>query len=349
VTGPSFRPAWWLPGAHLQTTWGQIARSRALVALRRERFDTDDGDELWLDHVDAAPGSPRLLVLHGLEGSSRSVYAQGLIALAAGRGWSATALNFRSCARDPADDRRWIPNLRPRLYHSGETADLDRVVKHLAANGVGGSPLLAVAVSLGGNVLLKWLGENPAQRAIAAAAVLSVPYDLGAGARNLEHAIGRIYVRHFLPSLMAKIAHLSEQFPELRSLLDLEAARRARDFWAFDDAATAPLHGFTNAADYYARSSSIGFAARIATPTLCISALDDPFLPREVLDRFAGTASAAVELCVTRRGGHVGFVGGANPRHPRYWAEEAAIEWLAKHLGHESLCFDSRTALDGRL
>jgi len=330
VSESPFRPAWWLPGAHLQTTWGQFARSRALVAFRRERLATDDGDEIWLDHVDGRAGSPRLLVLHGLEGSSYSVYVQGLLALAAQRGWHATAFNFRSCARDPADYRRWIANARPRLYHSGETGDLSRVVKHLTD----GDPaaLAAVGVSLGGNVLLKWLGENPAQRAIAAAATLSVPYELGAGARHLEHPVGRFYARHFLPSLCAKLLDIVKRFPEVRTRVDLDAALRARDFWAFDDAATAPLHGFADAADYYARSSSIAYAGCITSDTLCISSTDDPFLPAEAVQRFKATASTAVEVRVTARGGHVGFVAGATPRQPRYWAEEAVIGWLAARM-----------------
>jgi predicted alpha/beta-fold hydrolase len=328
-----FRGAWWLPGPHLQTVWGQFTRARSLVPFRREILPAPDGDELVLDHVDGSDdGAPRLLILHGLEGSSYSVYAQGMAALAAAAGARVTVLNFRSCARDPSEVTRWLPNHRPRLYHSGETTDLDHVARTLATREPDVA-LVAVGVSLGGNVLLKWLGEHPEQKIVRAAATISVPYDLDAGARHLTSRLGTIYVRHFLPTLLAKISSLATRFPEVASRVDLERARRARTFHAFDDAATAPLHGFVDAVDYYARSSSLRVLDRIATPTLCISAEDDPFLPREVLRLVAERAPASVELCITRRGGHVGFVGGAHPRRPEYWAERRAVEWLLARAG----------------
>jgi predicted alpha/beta-fold hydrolase len=349
-TREDFRPAWWLPNRHLQTLWGQFTRERSRVAFRREWLETPDGDAVALDHVDPAslaatsqgpaPGAapataaerPRLLVLHGLEGSSFSVYVQGLLALAAARGWEGVALNFRSCAREPGAIDRWLPGRRPRLYHSGETSDLDHVARTLRARAPE-APLLAVGISLGGNVLLKWLGENPGQRVVDAAATVSVPYDLAAGARHLESRLGRMYLRHFLPTLVAKVEDLARRFPDLRDRgLDLAAARAARDFQPFDDAATAPIHGFAGADDYYARSSSIAWVARVDTPTLCLSAEDDPFLPRAALHRFREVASPAIDLCVTERGGHVGFVAGRHPRGVDYWAERQAVDWLAAHL-----------------
>jgi len=302
-----------------------------VVPFEREILRAPDGDALVLDHVAGPPGSPRLVVLHGLEGSSYSVYVQGMAALAVAAGLRVTVLNFRSCARDPANVQRWLPNERPRLYHSGETTDLDHVVRTLAAREPGVA-LAAAGVSLGGNVLLKWLGENPNQRAVRAAATISVPYDLAAGARHLTSPIGRFYTRHFLPTLCAKIGGLAERFPEVARAVDMPAAGRARDFHAFDDAATAPLHGFAGAADYYARSSSLGFVGRITTPTLCISAEDDPFLPRRVLDEVRAAASPEVSVLVTRRGGHVGFVEGTSPRRAAYWAESHAVRWLCAQL-----------------
>jgi len=311
--------------------WGQLTRARTLVSFEREVLATPDGDELVLDHVAGPPGSARLVVLHGLEGSSYSVYAQGMAALASAAGLRVTVLNFRSCARDPSDVQRWLPNGRPRLYHSGETTDLDHVVRTLARREPD-APLVAAGVSLGGNVLLKWLGEHPDQTLVRAAATISVPYDLAAGARHLASRLGRLYVRHFLPTLCAKIAGLAERFPEVARRVDLDAARCARDFHSFDDVATAPLHGFAGADDYYARSSSLGFVARIRTQTLAISAQDDPFLPHRVLDEVRAAASRDVSLLVTRRGGHVGFVAGAHPRRPAYWAEDRAVGWLVERL-----------------
>jgi uncharacterized protein len=329
-----FRPLWWLSGSHAQTAWGSLTRSRRQVTFRREFLETPDGDELLLDHVDGAAGAPRLLVLHGLEGSSFSFYVQGFLALARDRGWRGVALNFRSCARRPDDPSVWIPNRRPRLYHSGETGDLGFVLRHLSEADPG-SALSAVGVSLGGNVLLKWLGENPAQTALAAAAAVSVPYDLGAGARHMDAArIGRVYVRRFLRTLSVKAAGLAARFPEAAARIDLPRARAATTFQGFDDAATAPLHGFAGADDYYARSSSLAFVERIATPTLCLSAQDDPFLPRRVLDEVKERASASVELRTTVRGGHIGFVAGS--ARPRYWAEETVVAWLAGRSGNRT-------------
>lgn len=325
---PVFRSAWWLPGPHLQTAWGQMARSRRQVAFVREVLETPDGDELHLDHVEGPAGSPRLLALHGLEGSSYSVYVQGYLAAAARRGWRGTAVNFRSCARDPAHLSRMLPNRRPRLYHSGETSDVDFVIRTLARREPE-APLFAVGASLGGNVLLKWLGEHPDQATVAAAVAVSTPYDLAAGSRHLETPMGGFYVRGFLRTLKPKAFRVARHFPEAAARIDLDRVARCRTFWDFDDAATGPLHGFAGAEDYYARSSSLNFLSRIETPTLCLSAEDDPFLPISVLPRVRASASSAVTLVTTPRGGHVGFVSSAGVR---YWAEGLAIHWYERSL-----------------
>ena len=326
-----FLPAWWLPGPHLQTIWGRAARGRSLIAFRREVLETPDGDELVLDHLEGEASAPRVLLLHGLEGSSNSVYIQGFLQQAARRGWRATAMNFRSCARDPKDLDRMLPNRRPRLYHSGETSDLDFVVRALSRREPAGV-LGAIGVSLGGNVLLKWLGENPGQKAVAAAAAVSTPYDLGASGRFLETTLGRLYVGNFLATLKTKAVETARRFPEAAVKMDIPGALRARTFWEFDDAANAPLHGFTGADDYYRRASSIGFVSRVTTRALCLSAEDDPFLPPEALARTRAAASPAIDFRVTRHGGHIGFVAGASPWRPRYWAEEYVLSWLEEAL-----------------
>ncbi len=327
--GPSaFRPAAWLPGAHLQTVWGRLARSRRQVRFRREVLETPDGDELVVDHVDGPAGSPRGIVLHGLEGSSYSVYAQGLLHEIRERGWRGAAMNFRSCARDPADLERMLPNRRPRLYHSGETEDLDFLARTLSARDPA-APLFAVGVSLGGNVLLKWLGEGRAARPLAAAVAISTPYDLAASARHLDTVLGRAYTGRFLATLKGKAVEVRSRFPEAAGKIDLRRALAARTFWEFDDAANAPLHGFEGADDYYRRASSLGYLPGIAAPTLCLSAADDPFLPREALERARRAAAPPVEFLVTSRGGHIGFVSGRAPWDARYWAERFAIDWVA--------------------
>jgi predicted alpha/beta-fold hydrolase len=323
-----FAPAGWLRGRHAQTMWGRLARSKTQVAMRREALTSPDGDTLFVDHLDApaAKDAPFLLVLHGLEGSSNSVYAQGMLGLAARAGLRAAVLNFRFCARDPLDLHRCIPNERPRLYHSGETSDFDFVARTLAARL--GRPLLTTGVSLGGNVLLKWLGENHGDPTVAAAATLSVPFDLAEGDRYMAPFPSNLYVRTFVKSLTAKAENIARRFPEAAERIDLSRARRAFTFREFDDAATAPLHGFDGADDYYARASSLPFLARITSPTLCISALDDPFVPPDCVARARAAASSAVRFVVTQNGGHAGFIA-AKRLSPAYWAEELVVDFLA--------------------
>jgi predicted alpha/beta-fold hydrolase len=306
-----FAPAWFLPGPHLQTIWGRIARPRRLVPLRRESLETPDGDELLLDHLDAPSPSPvHFILMHGLEGSSYSVYMQGILAVVARHGYSATAINFRSCARDPHNILRMLPNRRPRFYHSGDTGDFDFVARTLAAR----TP----------HVRLAAFGEHPDESLISAAATLSVPYDLGAGARLLETtAAGRFYVSRFLATLKKKVAR-----PDIAPRLDLDRALRSKTFVEFDDSATAPLHGFTGADDYYTRASSIHFVHRITTPTLALNAADDPFLPPAVLPQVKANASDAVDFRTTTTGGHVGFISGGAPWKCEYWAEELVVRWL---------------------
>jgi predicted alpha/beta-fold hydrolase len=319
--------AWWIPGPHMQTTWGRFARSRRLVTFEREVLTTPDDDDLVLDHLAGPPGSPRVLLLHGLEGSSQSVYAQGLASLVARAGWRCTVLHFRSCARDPRRPGRWLPNRRPRLYHSGDTADLDFAARALAAREPE-TPLYAVGVSLGGNALLKWLGENGARSPVEAAATISVPYDLALAARHLEHGARRLYASHFLKTLKAKALDVMARFPRETEHMDPDRIRFAQTFREFDDRATAPLHGFTSADNYYLKSSSQRFLARIEVPTFCINSSDDPFLPEEVLARARDAASDDVTFKFTPWGGHAAFITGRWPWRPTYWAEEQAIAWL---------------------
>jgi uncharacterized protein len=263
--------------------------------------------------------------MHGLEGSSYSVYMQGVLAAAARHGHAATAINFRSCARDPQNLLRMLPNRRPRFYHSGETGDFDFVIHTLKARHPERT-FVAFGASLGGNVLLKWLGEHPSQSLVRAAATLSVPYDLGAGARHMEQtAAGRFYLARFLSTLKKKV-----QRPDIASRIDLDAVMRSRNFREFDDAATAPLHGFASADDYYARSSSIHYIGRITTPVLALNAEDDPFLPAEVLPLARAAASATVDFRTTETGGHVGFISGIAPWRCEYWAEELVVQWLSE-------------------
>lgn len=317
----TYRHAWWLPGPHAPTIWGKKMRKAPHAHDRIEAWTTPDGDRLSLARVGmAASRAPHLLILHGLEGSTQSTYAQGLLAHAKARGWSADLLLFRGC--DGA-----INNAR-RFYHSGETCDLDFVVRALLR----AHPeihLRIVGVSLGGNVLLKWLGEQsealPSN--IVRAAAVSAPYDLAAGSRKLQSFLGQRYVDHFMATLKMKTRAKRARYPDLCDWARLESART---FWEFDDVVTGPVHGFANASDYYSKSSSINFLAKIRCPTLLLSAEDDPFLPVTVLDRVRALAkdSQFLHTEFTKHGGHVGWTEGS-PWAPRYYMEDRVIAWLA--------------------
>ncbi len=319
-----FRSAWFAPNRHVQTLWGKLFRSHIQLPLRTERWEMPDGDHVELRRLDGAPGRPRLLVLHGLEGGPRSHYVHGLLQLAHERGWSGDLLVFRSCG-DKLNDAR-------RFYHSGETGDVAAVVERLI-NESPDSPLGLAGVSLGGNVLLKFLGErgDDVQPAFRAAAAVSVPYDLARGADAVSQGFARVYERHFLQSLMAKVSAKLEHYPDLCDAQSLTGVRTLRDF---DDAVTAPIHGFSSAADYYARSSSMQFLGNVRRPTLLLNAEDDPFLPASVLDEVRSIAASnpLLELEFSPSGGHVGFIAGQVPWRPFYHAEHRVIEFLAAKL-----------------
>jgi uncharacterized protein len=317
----TYRPAWWLPGAHLPTIWGKKVRRIAPVHDRVERWTAPDGDRISVARAgEIAVGIPHLLVLHGLEGSVQSNYAQGLLSQARLRGWSADLMLFRGCDGHVNSARR--------MYHSGETADLDFVVRTLVER----QPdidLRIVGVSLGGNVLLKWLGERGESLLpnVRRAAGVSVPYDLASGSRILESNLGRRYANHFMTSLKAKALAKRAAYPDLCDWTRLEAAQT---FWEFDDCLTGPVHGFAGALDYYTKSSSINYLAGIRRPTLLLSAEDDPFLPVEVLHRVRKlcTDNDYMTIEFTRRGGHVGWTEGPLCA-PRYYMETKTVSWLS--------------------
>ncbi len=299
--------------------WGPLLRRRR-VRRRQERLQTADGDFVDLDWLQApAPAhAPILLILHGLEGSASSHYALGLQAAAGERGWRAVTLNFRSCSGEP--------NRLPRFYHSGDTADLDDVVRVIVARYPAAS-IGAVGVSLGGNVLLKWLGEHgealPAQ--VVGAVGISVPFDLEACARVLDRGVPKaLYTSNFLRTLRRKVRAKAKTYP---GFVDVKAALRARTFADYDRIVTAPLHGFTDERDYWHRSSSGPFLAHIRRPVLLINALDDPFIPVASLPA-AAALPPGIQTEFTPHGGHAGFLEGTVPWRPRSWAEARAVDFL---------------------
>ena len=315
----SYVPAWWLPDPHTMTMWGKFFRRRPSLPTRVERWTAPDGDQLSIVRLDAHPSAPRLILLHGLEGSARSHYMAGILEEARQRGWGADLLLFRTC-----DGRM---NEARRTYHSGETTDLAFIVRRLMTEFPTVSFAL-VGVSLGGNVALKWLGERGAEvpPMLRAAVAISSPFDLARSSRRIGQGFSRLYERNFLRSLRRKALAKLERFPELASRSAIAASRT---IWEFDDAFTAIAHGFRDAADYYSRSSSIGYLAAIRVPTLLLSARDDPFHPPEVLDEVEHIArrNALLTPEFHSRGGHVGFVEGVSPRRARYYAERRVVDF----------------------
>ena len=292
-----------------------------MLTYRRERLATPDGDFLDLDWVDlhrAASREPLLIVLHGLEGSSRAKYVLGLLSAASACGWNGVAVNFRSCSGEL--------NRLPRFYHSGDTQDLGWIVSSLSARSPR-RPLALVGFSLGGNVLLKWLGEcgEEVPEQVRAAVAVSVPYDLGVAAHRVDHGFGRVYGQVFLRTLKAKALAKAARFP---GLVDPRVVSRLSRFAEFDEHVTAPIHGFAGARDYWTRSSCLPWLEQIRKPTLLISAVDDPFLPDAYLPRESVARSAWLEANFTERGGHVGFVEGAWPWTASYWVDRRAVGFL---------------------
>lgn len=336
----TFRPAWWVPGPHAQTLWGKFARRPRPLPTRVERWSTPDDDFVDVLRLDPpSSDSARLLMLHGLEGTVHSHYVGGLLRVAHARGWGADMLIFRGCGDEP--------NRAPRFYHSGETSDLafavDRILsEHPHAD------LVMCGVSLGGNVLLKWLGERAETlpERVRAAVAVSVPFDLERGSRYISHGFSRVYERHFLRTLRRKAQEKLGRYP---GLFDSVALSSARTLYEFDDAVTAPVHGFRDAHDYYTRSSSLHFLAHIRRPTLLLSARDDPFLPAIVLDQVVHIAAnnSCLTLEFTDGGGHVGFVHGS-PWRPLYYAEYRTGEFLSSHLTTARQGGESRLASRGR-
>lgn len=322
-TPSGYQPAWWLPGSHAQTVAGRLVRRAEPAGLTRERIELADGDFVDLDvGVTARAGEPLVLLLHGLEGSARRGYAINTYGALEAFGVAAVGLNFRSCSGEP--------NRLARSYHSGDTGDL-RAVLDVLASRFPGSPLGIIGYSLGGNVLLKWLGEEAeaALDRVVACVAVSVPYDLGGCADILERSfMGRVYMRVFLKTLVAKSEAKATLLP---ASIDLARARAATTFRAFDDAVTAPLHGFADAADYYARSSSARVLPSVRVPTLLLHAADDPFYPARDMPWPSIRANPAIETVITDRGGHVGFVAGP-PWRPRFWVESEAARFLAARL-----------------
>ncbi len=309
----AYRAPAWLPGGHLQTLYSNLFIRVPPVAYRRERLELPDGDFLDFDWVDGLAGAPVVVLFHGLEGSADSAYARDLMAHARTRGWHGVVAHFRGCSGED--------NRLPRAYYAGDSADIGRMLHHVKSQHAH-APVYAVGVSLGGNALLKWLGEQgeAARGQVERAAAVSAPLDLTAAGHALDRGFNRrVYTAHFLLTLKAKALRKAAHFP---GMLDAKAIAAATTFREFDTLVTARLHGFRDADDYWLRVSSGPLLKSIAVPTLVINARNDPFLPAWALPGPVDVSSA-VTLEQPESGGHVAFPSGPFPGN---------LDWLPRRL-----------------
>ena len=320
LTEPDYRAPWWLPGGHLQTIYARHLGRQYSVSYRRERWETPDNDFIDLDWLGHASGSGKLIIMfHGLEGYSQSHYARSLMAMAARYGWRGVVPHFRGCSGEA--------NRLLRCYHSGDSREIDWILRRVKTENPQ-NKICAVGISLGGNMLLKWLGEegSAACGILERAAAISAPLDLAAAATELDFGLKRVlYTSHFLRSMRPRALAKVAAHP---SAIDPRAIRASVTFRQFDDLFTAPVHGFKDAADYWRRSSSRPWLDKIAVPTLILNARNDPFLPASALpsDR---DVSDAVTLEFPRTGGHVGFVSGKFPGHFN-WLPERILRYFSE-------------------
>jgi predicted alpha/beta-fold hydrolase len=318
-----FRSPFWMVGPHLQTIAPALFASRARIRYHHARWDTPDGDFIDVARpLDSSPDEgtrPLVVVFHGLEGNAEARYVRNILGGALERGWQGIAPQFRGCGGTLND--------LPRFYHSGDSAEIDWVVRRIVAERDGRGPLYVVGVSLGGNMLLKWLGEQgtAARALVTAAAAISAPIDLTAGGHQLGVGFNRFYSWMFLRTLKAKSLAKLERHA---GLYDAARVKAASSLHMFDDVVTAPLHGFRDAEDYWARSSSKPWLRRIAVPTLVLNARNDPFLPSRALPR-RDEVSSAVTLDFPDGGGHVGFVHAG--RGGGGWLQRRVLEFLERH------------------
>jgi uncharacterized protein len=314
----NLRSPFWLPNGHLQSIYPSLFR-KVSVAATYERIWTDDGDFLDLDWSYTTTNHQKKLVIlsHGLEGNSTRQYITGMVRLLVGAGFDCLAWNYRSCSHEM--------NIQPRFYHSGETSDLGRVIAHAHTKGY--ADMYLIGFSLGGNVTLKYLGEQAENihKTIKKSVVFSVPMDLLACSLYIQKPENKLYAKRFLRTLKPKIKAKSAQYPDK---IDLKKWQNIKTIYDFDDIYTGPFHGFANAADYYERSSSKGFVKNIAIPTLIVNAKNDIMVPYESLPIDQIKTLKKVTLEITEEGGHCGFRPHKLPQNNAYWSETRALEFL---------------------
>ncbi len=315
IIASDFRPAWWLRSAHLQTVWPSLLRPRRSLEISWERLELADGD--FIDLAWRRTRGPRVLVIHGLEGSLESHYAIPLLQSLEQAGFCPIFMHLRGCGREP--------NRLARSYHSGATGDLAEVLEQLDARGE--CPDALIGISLGGNLLLKYLGERGDDALTRTAVAVSVPFQLKTACLRMQQGVSRVYGRYLLNRL---IRSFRKKTREHGSPLPV-AAGDIHTLYEFDERITAPLNGFRDAEDYYQRCSCKGYLKEILTPTLILHATDDPLMTPEVVPGVP-ELGPGITLELSTHGGHVGFIAGILPGFPRYWLEQRVCDYLVEQL-----------------
>ncbi|MEM7027187.1 MAG: hydrolase [Pseudomonadota bacterium] len=316
-----YKPPWWFQNKHLQTLFPAILRCTASIELIQEQFELSDGDfiDLFWTTNRTVKNIPIMIVLHGLEGSIKSPYTKGILSTIERNNWCGVLMHFRGCSGRH--------NRLARSYHSGETNDLHSLIIAIKER-YPDSPLTAIGFSLGGNVLLKYLGEQQDQSLLSAAFTVSVPFDLADGASALGKGFSRIYQWHLLKHIREK---MKDKFKYQKSPIELTHIDKWNDFFTFDDRVTAPLHGFTGVNDYYTKSSSKQFLKKIKTPTHILHSKDDPFMSFASIP-VENELSNSVTIELSEKGGHVGFFYLDKNKCPAYWAEKSFVDFMQQQL-----------------
>ncbi|MBV1871931.1 MAG: alpha/beta fold hydrolase [Gammaproteobacteria bacterium] len=341
----SFKAYRWLANRHLQTLWPSQFRQINPLPFRRQAITTHDQDIVYLDIIgpspltgasavataeknisNNAPIAPLILMLHGLTGSSQSSYIQGYQHAFAKQGWRSITLNFRGCIEHP--------NYKAHAYHSGHTEDLQTIYQ-LIRDAEPDTPLAILGISLGGNVLLKWLGQQTKTPALFAAAAVSVPFQLDTCADTLDQGLSRLYRTHLVGELKKafklKREYLlaqgyKEEYQRTENLPDVSGMTT---FWEFDHHITAALNDFDSVHHYYREASSRQYIKHIKVPTLMIQAADDPFINASAIPTNQELSNYTT-LEVSQQGGHVGFIGGAHAKESNYWLDERLPQFFAQ-------------------
>ncbi len=318
IISSRYKPSWWYRNKHLQTFYPTVFRKRVSIELQSEQLDLPDGDFVDLCWTPNNQAGPIVILFHGLEGSINSPYAKGILKAIYDSGWQGVLMHFRGCSGRH--------NRLDRSYHSGDTGDIEFFINTLKSR-YPNRKLAAIGISLGGNALLKYLGEKQDESNLDAAMAVSVPFDLADSAKQLNKGFARVYQHHLVSRLRNKMI---DKFKQKPAPVDIDKLSEWTDFYSFDHNVTAPIHGFKSADDYYTRSSSKQFLKYIKTPTLILHSKDDPFMSNKAIPK-EDEISDAVTLELTEQGGHVGFIYG-KPNNPTYWVEKRLADFFSRQL-----------------